>query len=371
MKLTVLQVWFFALLLPTITATAGPYKPIGVCGYIDPNNHCRPANPILESGGNPNAPLNTIFRGWASEVTEYSPAPGVAYQWQFTELALGPVTGQKVDVVSLGDLDADKIATGVQPGRITLYFADANQIQDVNGYDFVIFENAFVAEDSNEMHGYVMGHIFAELGYVEVSTDGVYFARFPSVSLTAGLVGDYGTIDQTDAHNLAGIHPNADGLCFGTPFDLIELANEPNVTNGFVNLDDIRYVKIIDIPGSGDFNDSAWQFIDPQTYPNWDFYDTNHPVYDCWVTYGSGGFDLEAIGVLHPQNCSADINLDGIVDMFDFTLLADAWYSRFGEEKYRRRCDLAQPEDFFIDEKDLAKLVSQWLAEEAWSAQKF
>ena len=37
------------------------------------------------------------------------------------------------------------------------------------------------------------------------------------------------------------------------------------------------------------------------------------PVYDAWVTYDSGGFDLEAIGVLQPQEYGGDINLDGLL----------------------------------------------------------
>lgn len=43
----------------------------------------------------------------------------------------------------------------------------------------------------------------------------------------------------------------------------------------------IRYVRIVDIPGSGDFLDSL-----------------GNPILDAWLTTGSGGFDLRAIGVI-------------------------------------------------------------------------
>ncbi|AKB27733.1 Chitin binding protein [Methanosarcina siciliae T4/M] len=52
--------------------------------------------------------------------------------------------------------------------------------------------------------------------------------------------------------------------------------------NGSVDLNSINYVRIVDIPGSGDFKDSQ-----------------GNPIYDGWVTWGSGGLDLEAVGVIN------------------------------------------------------------------------
>ena len=51
---------------------------------------------------------------------------------------------------------------------------------------------------------------------------------------------------------------------------------------GLVDLNDINYIKIVDIPGSGDFFDSE-----------------GNPIYDAWVTWGSGGVDLEAVGAIN------------------------------------------------------------------------
>ena len=54
-----------------------------------------------------------------------------------------------------------------------------------------------------------------------------------------------------------------------------------------VNLNSINFVRIVDIPGNGTFLDSE-----------------NRPIYDPWQTPipGSGGFDLEAVGVIHSQS---------------------------------------------------------------------
>ena len=114
--------------------------------------------------------------------------------------------------------------------------------------------------------------------------------------------------------------------------------------------------------------------INPGTDPDWDTYANNHPIYDAWdaspgSTNPSGGFDLEAIGVLEEQEYSADINLDGIVDESDLELLESALHSRFGQANWIARCDLAEPKDHVIDEADKDVLLSQWHKVEEWRGQ--
>jgi hypothetical protein len=204
---------------------------------------------------------------------------------------------------------------------------------------------------------------------VEVSSDGVNFARFPSVSLTSGPVGAYGTVEISNIYNLAGKHPNAGDVCTGTPFDLSEIADGPNVVSGLVDINNISYVRIVDIPGSGNFHDDAVEYIDPCTWPNWGNYGQNHPIYDAWVTVQSGGVDLEAIGVLHSQQYSGDINLDGVVDYDDLLIMASAWLKHFGQDGWVARCDLAEPKDYIIDILDYAVFTNQWLKVEQWRSQ--
>lgn len=210
-----------------------------------------------------NGDVNPVFVGWATECVDYSPAPGVSSTYSDPVATLGPVNSS---IASLGDLDTAQIAAGDVPGEITLSF-DAS-IYNGEGADFAVFENGFMSG----------GKLFAELAYVEVSTDGVNFVQFPSISLTEDLVGAYGTIDATDVYNLAGKHAKH----YGTPFDLENLVGDPLVTSSLVDLNDINYVKLIDIPGSGDFLDSD-----------------GNSIYDAWVTRGSGGLDLDAVGVVN------------------------------------------------------------------------
>lgn len=355
---------------PVPTEPSGPGRPYenepGIYGYVDvlTRQHADPLDP--------NAILNPIFRDWARGIADYLPSDDTwSGPWNDPNNALGPVTGDHFNIVSLGDLTAEEIAAGRQPGRITLTFGDPcdpnapGRIRNGKGYDFAVFENALLSQITTPQ-GSVEGQLLAELGYVEVSSNGIDFARFPSVSLTPGPVGPYGTIVPGDVHNLAGKHPNANGICIGTPFDLNDLADHPSVIAGSVDINDITYVRIVDIPGSGAFFDEAFAWIAPNTGPEWGPYPEAHPIYDQWPTWGSGGFDLEAVGVLHRQELSADINLDGVVDAKDLALMLEAFGSHFGQANWIGRCDLAEPRDFVIDEKDLAVLASQWGQMEAW-----
>lgn len=356
------------LLILAVVTKAGPYTEPGVNGYIgDDWQHADP-----EDG---DAVLNPVFRAWATAVQSYEPAPDVGPNWDDPELALGPVTGDNFDVVSLGDLSQSQINQGLPPGRIMLVFGnpcdgnDPNHIRDVSGYDFVVFENAFLSTWTKPEYGIIAGKIIAEFGYVEVSSNGINFARFSSVSLTGGLVGPYGTVDISNIYNLAGKHPNAYGVCTGTPFDLSEIADEPNVVSGLVDVNNISYVRIVDIPGDGNCFDKAIEYIDPCTRPNWGNYNQNHPIYDAWLTWDSGGFDLEAVGVLHSQQYSGDINLDGIVDYDDLLIMANAWLKQFGQYGWVARCDLAEPKDYIINILDYAVFANQWLKVEQWRSQ--
>ena len=116
---------------------------------------------------------------------------------------------------------------------------------------------------------------------MEVSTDGVHFARFPSISLISGPVASYDTIDPTDVFYLAGKHPGANQQpCEGTGFDLASLSSHPAVLSGDVNLAEINYVKVIDVIGNGSTQDSL-----------------GNPVYDPYPTdFENGGCDLQAVG---------------------------------------------------------------------------
>ena len=171
--------------------------------------------------------------------------------------AVGPVAmNDNMTVVSLGD-GGSALVTFERP------------ISNSEGPDFAVFENDNVGN-------------FLELAFVEVSSDGVHFVRFPATSLTQTetQTGSFGLTDPTFINNLAGKF----GVGYGTPFDLEELADSANL-----NIDSIVYVRIIDVIGT----------IDPQ-YATYDAF--GHIVNDPWPTnFASSGFDLSGVGVIHQK----------------------------------------------------------------------
>jgi hypothetical protein len=333
----------------------GPYREAGICSYIGPDHKAT-------TPWDPNRLINPMFRGWATNYTTYKPTPtptltSPRYPREIMyfdpTMALGPsYSNISFDTVSLGDLDQNEINAGASQGQIILSFNEI--IRDQNGYDFVVFENSFRVEANL---------YFCEFAYVDVSSNSTDFARFPSVELEG--LPDTNT-DITQVYNLAGKHPNMYNKFTGTPFDLSEIRNEPNVVAGLVDLNNILYVRIVDIPGSGNYYDNAQKLIDPCTWPDWDYYDANHPIYDAWPTRGSDGFDLEAVGVLKPQQYGGDINLDGIVDYEDLDIFAQCWLQHFGQDNYLSRCDLAEPKDLIVNFKDLAEFAKGWRKMEQW-----
>jgi len=164
-------------------------------------------------------------------------------------------------VLSLGD-----------GGSATLGFE--NSITNGPGFDFAVFENGF-------------GDEFLELAFVEVSSDGSHFVRFPAVSLTQDSIqtSTFGTTDATKIHNLAGKYR----YFYGTPFDLEDLKDSSGI-----DISHITKVRIVDVVGSI-LNDIATKDS------------RGHKINDPWPTpFNTGGFDLDAVGVIHAASQGLD-----------------------------------------------------------------
>ncbi len=190
---------------------------------------------------------DSAILSWATGFENYNVGANVDAAWQTPSKALGVAQGTSFDIVSLGEA-----------GTITMTFDDpiANGVGD----DFAVFENSF-------------SNTFLELAQVSVSSDGENFFAFSMFSETPSPVSSFGAVDPTNIDGLAGKYRQG----WGTPFDLDLLA-------GITGLDvfDITYVRLLDIAGDGSVLDA-----------------NGNPIYDPTLTTGSGGFDLDAIGVLN------------------------------------------------------------------------
>jgi hypothetical protein len=205
---------------------------------------------------------SSVFVLWANGVDVVRGFKDVSEEFQgyasygVPENALGIAEGDGTTIVSLGD---SGIATLTFPGVII----------NGPGPDFAIFENGFTDN-------------YMELGHVEVSSNGVNFYRFPSVSETPidVQITNFTFGDCRYVHNLAGKYRQG----FGTPFDLEDLAHILNL-----DVNHITHVRIIDVVGS----------INP-LYATYDGLGNiiNDPFSTPWE---SSGFDLDAVGVIHSQ----------------------------------------------------------------------
>lgn len=318
------------------------------------------ATPLLAQSGPYSAPSgitdgaidNPIHRNEISQfefrIVDYSPAPGVGanfndpttgiaslgdlyspiarpdglpngFQPQY-QPAIGTRppfhAGNATDALFTGDIrdpsDRYGFLTIDNPGSITLGFDTA--ITNGTGADFAVFEN-----------GFSFGNGFlAELAHVEVSTNGLDYIRFPSLSFNGEMVSSIGTMqlyDMTNVYNLAGKH----AANWGTPFDLQELADHTLVTSGLVDLSSIHYVRLVDVIGSGPLFDSDNNLV-------WagDTDSAGNPILDNWVTFDSAGFDYVGLstGAVGVINSATAVPEPGSMLALSSVLAAGYWRSR-------------------------------------------
>lgn len=201
---------------------------------------------------------SSLFTSWATGCTIVR-----GYQ-DVSTTSLGYATAGDSSM-ALGIAGSNGILSLGDGGIATLTFAQP--ITNGPGWDFAVFENSFDGQ-------------FLELAFVEVSSDGVNFFRFPATSNTqdTAQVASFGLLDATKLNNLAGKYE----ALYGTPFDLDELES----TQG-LDVNAITHVRVIDVVGS--------------ILPQYATYDSNgNPINDPWSTpFISSGFDLDAVGVIH------------------------------------------------------------------------
>jgi hypothetical protein len=204
---------------------------------------------------------NPQLSAWADAVVDFQRGP-----MDYADLGLGLATfGAPTDV--LGS-DGTPVSLG-DGGAITLSFPVS--IENGPDVDIVVFENAFSFG----------GQVFAELAFVEVSSNGVDFARMPAISRIDRDLGAWDGIGSGETYNLAG---NFEG---GTGFDLADLVGDPLVAAGLLDLMVVRFVRIVDVIGDR-ANASTLDAL-------------GNAVADPYPTaFASGGFDLTGVAIMNP-----------------------------------------------------------------------
>jgi hypothetical protein len=231
---------------------------------------------------------SAVFSAWASNVDiergmQQMGVDSLGLAWSgIDEYALGRAGDNPM--ISLGD-----------GGSATLQFDGV--LRNGAGYDFAVFENSFDGD-------------FLELAFVEVSSDGERYVRFPAYSETDTINGTsaFGYTNPEQIHNLAGKYP----LFYGTPFDLNELQDSTGI-----DVQNIRFVRIVDVVGS----------LDPR-YCSRDA--LGRKVADPWPTpFPSGGFDLDAVGAIHFVPAGINENKQAEVKLYPQPASGKVWIKNY------------------------------------------
>ncbi len=210
-------------------------------------------------------------------------------------------------VVSLGD-----------GGSAVLTFK--NPIANGPGPDFAVFENG-------------LSDTFLELAFVEVSSDGIHYFRFPAVSntQTSTQIATFGTIDASKINNFAGKYRSQ----YGTPFDL-----DTFKIYSAIDIGHVTHVKIIDAVGC---IQSAYASHDAG----------GNVVNDPWPTpFNTCGFDLDAVGVIHESTQGINENVsDSPFSVYPNPVVSDLVI--MNREHSPVRFFLYSPEGTLLMEKEL------------------
>ncbi|MEZ6037783.1 MAG: hypothetical protein R3F29_09910 [Planctomycetota bacterium] len=156
-------------------------------------------------------------------------------------------------------------------------------ITDGPGADLIVSENPFQSSG-----GFWLS--YAEMCFVEVSSNGTDFVRFPSRYYGAPVqpgafgfvpVGTYsGLAGQTPVlATTPGVDPRDVASAGGDAFDLADLQNEPLVQNGTVQLNAISQVRLVDVLSGASTDSTGTAIFDP----------------------GTGSADIDAVTAIHQQ----------------------------------------------------------------------
>jgi hypothetical protein len=231
---------------------------------------------------------SSAFTAWASGVTV------VRGMQQMGVDSLG-LAWSGIDEYALGRAGDNPMLSLGDGGTAALQFDGA--VRNGAGYDFAVFENSFDGD-------------FLELAFVEVSSDGERFVRFPAYSETDTINGTsaFGYTNPEQIHNLAGKYP----LFYGTPFDLSELQDSAGL-----DVENIRFIRIVDVVGSMDPRFCSRDVL-------------GRKVADPWPTpFPSGGFDLDAVGAIHFVPAGTDENKQAEVKLYPQPASGYVWIKNF------------------------------------------
>lgn len=245
---------------------------------------------------------------YASTVVQFNQGSGSGV---FTPAnILGAPTGGGI---SNGSLDVLTLGAG---GDVTVGFNTV--IVNGPGVDFTVFENGFE---------FPANFVFTELAYVEVSTDGFNFVRFPSIYQgPQGPFGGFTTFAYGSSINLVGglpvmanpltntIDPLDPVYSGGDSFDLDDIRSHPDVVGGLVDIDNINFVRVVDIEGGVDMDSNGNLIWDSASSADIDAIAAINTIANTSPSGPDCGFVVDSLGFLVLSFSDPDgvMDLDGL-----------------------------------------------------------
>lgn len=192
---------------------------------------------------------------FATQVVAFQQGPGGGLFEPQNALG-GPLGGGP----GLGSLDVLTLGEG---GSLTLGFDVV--LRDGPGADLTVFENGFLVAGGPD--------VFAEVAFVEVSSDGTHFARFPSsyapppgggspIGTYGGLLGGTPVVANVALDPASPFDPVTSG---GEALDLADLAADPIVSAGLLDLQAVRFVRLVDVVGGQDTDSAGTTIVNAGT----------------------------------------------------------------------------------------------------------
>lgn len=235
---------------------------LSVCAYFGASAQFPPQAGV--QGSTAIHKSDNAFTGWAKDCS-------VTRGWiDIADKSQGYVS-LGIDNNATGMADNNGIVSLGDSGVAILTFE--SPVYNGSGPDFAVFENGFPNPADPE-------EAFMELAFVEVSSDGINYTRFPAVShtaLTTQVPASGVYMVARHVNNLAGKYTAG----YGTPFDLEELAGIPGL-----DINHITHVRLVDAIGD----------VNVHTAKDKDGNIINDPYP---TAFNGGGFDLDAVGAIH------------------------------------------------------------------------
>jgi len=253
---------------------------------------------------------------------------------------------------------------------------------DLGTLDGILYSVAYSSNNSGQIVGYAFNDLFAR-DYRAVLFDPTGQGNNIDLGTLGGEYEYSAAISINDYGQIVGRADTASGFAHATLFDPNGQGNNRDLgTVAEYNFSVAASInnsgQIVGQAGVRDYEYRAVLFDHKGNGENIDLNDLINPALDwtlscaicindngwivCWGRTSS--FSRTSFLLTPIPAGPADFQPDGAIDLKDYAILTAAWRSTPADDNWNPICDISEPKDDLIDERDLAVFSSNWLAQE-------